>query len=158
MLRNHPFHCVSGRVLQATLQEVYAVERKLHIHRQRELLSDPSRWAWGRGAGIWGIRFENHHLSREFWNNRKVNIETDETSVVDALKLNLWRAWLFWGPLHCFSTLLPLFCEGALLRSLQPTVQVRQGNINWGSGHACLLCLAQSPIINSALGQAFCTV
>ena len=43
MLRNHPFHYVSGPVLQATLQEVYAIERQLHIHRQRELLSDPPR-------------------------------------------------------------------------------------------------------------------
>ena len=104
-----------ARVLQATLQEVYAVERKLHIHRQRELLSDPPRWARGRGAGIRGIRFENHHLS--VWNV----FEATERSTYktrwnkcDALKLNLWRPWLFSGPLHCFSTLLP-FCGGTLL-------------------------------------------
>ena len=104
-----------ARVLQATLQEVYAVERKLHIHRQRELLSDPPRWARGRGAGIWGIRFENHHLSRDILKQPKgQHTKQDETSVMDALKLILWRPWLFSGPLHCFSTLLP-FCGGTLL-------------------------------------------
>lgn len=119
MLRNHSFHYVSGPVLQATLQEVYAVERKLHIHRQRELLSDPPRWARGRGPGIWGIWFENHHLSREnvFEATEKSTYKTrwnkcdgcPEAKSMEALTL-LRSASLFLN-----LTLLPLFCGGALL-------------------------------------------
>mmetsp|Transcript_62789 Transcript_62789/g.137513 ORF Transcript_62789/g.137513 Transcript_62789/m.137513 type:complete len:226 (-) Transcript_62789:214-891(-) len=49
-----------AQLLEALLQEIDAVERQRHIHRQRELLSDPPGRAGRRSARIGGVGFEDH--------------------------------------------------------------------------------------------------
>ena len=53
-----------AQLLQALLQEIDAIERQGHIHRQRELLSDAPGRAGRRSTRIGGVGFEDHDLGR----------------------------------------------------------------------------------------------
>ena len=60
-------HPSLAQLLEALLQEIDAVERQRHIHRQRELLSDAPGRAGRRSARIGGVGFEDHDLGDPPW-------------------------------------------------------------------------------------------
>lgn len=112
MLRHHPFHYVSGPSSHAS-GSLCRRAKAPHSPAARTVVGSPPL---SEGLRRGHMRHPIRKPPPESWYFEATERSTYKTrwNKCDALKLILWRPWLFSGPLHCFSTLLP-FCGGTLL-------------------------------------------